>query len=116
MHVHRLRRNVTSNTHVRSSLGSSKEIHSCRSVPGMEGHIRFAAVDDALIGDLGAALSPDRVRVSDVELGLYDHDASGLSGTCPVVCFPLTTAEVQAANASTRADSNVAWRMQGSAS
>src|SRR3954464_443800 len=31
MHVHRDSRNVTSNTHVRSSFGSSKESHSCRS-------------------------------------------------------------------------------------
>lgn len=49
-----------------------------------------------LVDDLRVALSPDRVRVEPIELALYGHDASGLVGRAEVVCFPLTTAEVQA--------------------
>ncbi len=35
------------------------------------------AVSDALVAALTAALSPDRVRTSSTELGLYRRDASG---------------------------------------
>ena len=48
-----------------------------------------------LVDELGAALSPDRVRVGDTELALYKRDASNLEGHAGVVCFPTTTAEVQ---------------------
>jgi glycolate oxidase len=47
--------------------------------------------------DLRAALGPDRVRTEGVELGLYGRDASVLSGSAAVVCFPLSTDEVAAA-------------------
>ena len=49
-----------------------------------------------LVADLGAALSPDRVRVGETELALYKRDASNLEGHAGVVCFPTTTEEVQA--------------------
>jgi glycolate oxidase len=50
----------------------------------------------ALVSDLRAALSHDRVRAEPLELELYAHDASIVEGgSTPVVCFPLTTAEVQ---------------------
>jgi glycolate oxidase len=51
----------------------------------------------ALAADLRAALAPDRVRTEGVELGLYGRDASVMSGSAAVVCFPLTTDEVAAA-------------------
>jgi glycolate oxidase len=54
-------------------------------------------VDTTLVGDLRAALAPDRVRVNALELDLYARDASVISGRAEVVCFPLTTEEVQAA-------------------
>ena len=46
MHVHGLVRNVTSKTHVRSSSGSSKDTHSCRSS-------RFATTGDILLDRSG---------------------------------------------------------------
>ncbi|HEX3088892.1 MAG TPA: FAD-binding protein, partial [Ilumatobacteraceae bacterium] len=49
-----------------------------------------------LVAELGAALSPDRVRVGDTELALYKRDASNLEGHAGVVCFPTSTEEVQA--------------------
>jgi glycolate oxidase len=54
-------------------------------------------MNEALAADLRAALSPDRVRTNATELGLYRRDASNIEGSAAVVCFPLTTAEVQAA-------------------
>jgi len=54
-------------------------------------------VDTALVDDLRAALAPDRVRENALELELYARDASVISGRAEVVCFPLTTEEVQAA-------------------
>src|SRR3954452_2734938 len=53
-------------------------------------------MDAALAADLQQALAPDRVRVSQLELDLYARDASIISGRAEVVCFPLTSAEVQA--------------------
>ncbi len=50
-----------------------------------------------LAADLRNALSPDRVRTNVTELGLYRRDASNLEGSASVVCFPVDTAEVQAA-------------------
>ncbi len=49
-----------------------------------------------LIDDLGVAVSPDRVRAGHAELSLYRRDASNFDGSASVVCFPMTTAEVQA--------------------
>src|SRR5438874_9199026 len=53
-------------------------------------------MDGALVADLEKALAPDRVRASPLELDLYARDASVMSGRAEVVCFPLTTEEVQA--------------------
>lgn len=53
--------------------------------------------DDALVAELAKALAPDRVRAGPVELNLYSRDASVMQGQAGVACFPLTTAEVQAA-------------------
>jgi glycolate oxidase len=53
--------------------------------------------DAALVKELAAALSPDRVRADSAERALFAHDASvfagGLAGP---ICFPTCTAEVQA--------------------
>ena len=58
------------------------------------------AVDDrtggALAAELASALSPDRVRTGSTELGLYARDSSNIEGAAGIVCFPLTTDEVQA--------------------
>src|ERR1700682_2730118 len=51
----------------------------------------------ALLADLGAELSPDRVRADPLEVALYARDASMIEGRAAAVCFPTTTAEVQAA-------------------
>ena len=49
-----------------------------------------------LVDDLGDALGTDRVRVGSAELSLYRRDASNFVGNAAIVCFPLTTTEVQA--------------------
>jgi glycolate oxidase len=52
---------------------------------------------DPLVADLRAALAPDRVRDEPLELALFGRDASTIpAGEAAVVCFPLTTPEVQA--------------------
>jgi glycolate oxidase len=62
-------------------------------------HRRSAALADGdpLTADLQAALAPGRVRSDGAERSLFAHDASvfegGVSGP---VCFPISTAEVQA--------------------
>jgi glycolate oxidase len=50
----------------------------------------------AVIADLRRALSADRVRDGASELSLYRHDASHMEGHAIAVCFPTSTAEVQA--------------------
>src|SRR5437764_14455542 len=111
MHVHGLVRKVTSKTHTRSSSGSSKLTHSWASSgtpPFFFAPIRAEAIGcrtvgvtmppvGSLVDELRAALAPDRVTVDALELGLYGRDASVLDGTAGVVCFPLTTDELQAA-------------------
>jgi glycolate oxidase len=58
---------------------------------------RLDPVTAALIRDLQDALGgPDRVRTEPTELGLYQRDASMISGQAAVVCFPTTTEEVAA--------------------
>src|SRR5581483_8020251 len=50
-----------------------------------------------LLDELRAHLAPDRVRAEPFELSLYGHDASLVEGGhAAVVCFPLSTEEVQA--------------------
>jgi glycolate dehydrogenase FAD-linked subunit len=49
-----------------------------------------------LVADLRRALSADRVRDGATELSLYRHDASHMEGAAVAVCFPASTAEVQA--------------------
>jgi len=50
-----------------------------------------------LLDDLRGALTADRVRAEPLELSLYGHDASIVDGgRAAVVCFPTSTAEVQA--------------------
>ena len=51
---------------------------------------------DALVADLRAALAPERVLAEPLELTLYARDAGIIEGHAHVVCFPLTTDEVQA--------------------
>ncbi|HVF73586.1 MAG TPA: FAD-linked oxidase C-terminal domain-containing protein [Acidimicrobiales bacterium] len=51
----------------------------------------------ALVADLEAALAPARVRAEPLAMTLYGRDASVLEGTPAAVCFPESTAEVQAA-------------------
>ena len=52
---------------------------------------------DTLVSDLQAALSPDRVRTDTAQRRLLSRDASVFEGgNAGPVCFPATTAEVQA--------------------
>jgi len=53
-------------------------------------------MNEALLAELRAALTPARVRTGATELGLYRRDASNIEGSAGVVCFPRTTEEVQA--------------------
>ncbi|MEO5725129.1 MAG: FAD-linked oxidase C-terminal domain-containing protein [Ilumatobacteraceae bacterium] len=53
-------------------------------------------VAGSLIAELSAALEPARVHSAATELDLYKRDASNLVGEAGVVCFPTSTAEVQA--------------------
>jgi len=55
-----------------------------------------AALDDPLAAELTAALGPERVRYGPLERALYGRDASVIEGYAGVVCFPESTAEVQA--------------------
>jgi glycolate oxidase len=54
-------------------------------------------VNDDLVDDLRVALAPDRVLSEPLSLQLYARDASVIEGRAAVVCFPTSTAEVQAA-------------------
>ncbi|HUP84862.1 MAG TPA: FAD-linked oxidase C-terminal domain-containing protein [Acidimicrobiales bacterium] len=51
---------------------------------------------DPLLAELRAALSDDRVLDQPISLALYARDASVIEGRAGAVCFPCTTAEVQA--------------------
>ena len=53
-------------------------------------------VADALLKELRAALSPERVRAEPLELALFARDASIIEGEAAVVCFPESAEEVQA--------------------
>ncbi len=56
-----------------------------------------AADSDPLVADLRAALAPDRVRNDGAERSLLSHDASVFDGgVAGPICFPTSTAEVQA--------------------
>ena len=50
----------------------------------------------AVVADLRRALGTERVRDGASELSLYRHDASHMEGHAVAVCFPLSTADVQA--------------------
>jgi glycolate oxidase len=54
-------------------------------------------MNEALAAELRSVLSADRVRTGSTELGLYRRDASNIEGSAAIVCFPLTTQDVQAA-------------------
>src|SRR5687767_1586632 len=104
MQVQLLSRKVTSKTQVRSSTGSSKLTHSWAS-GGVQGEDFFGTgprllarqtVPMDLVEELRAALAPDRVLTQPLELALYARDASVIEGRAAVVCFPTTTAELQA--------------------
>lgn len=49
-----------------------------------------------LVDELRLALPADAVRTGATELGVYRRDASNMTGAPLVVCFPRSTAEVQA--------------------
>jgi glycolate oxidase len=50
----------------------------------------------ALVDELRGALGAPHVRVGATELGLYRRDASNMRGDAAVICFPTSTADVQA--------------------
>jgi glycolate oxidase len=54
-------------------------------------------MSEALAAELRTVLSADRVRTGSTELGLYRRDASNIEGSASIVCFPLSTNDVQAA-------------------
>ncbi|MEY2403470.1 MAG: hypothetical protein QOD38_1021, partial [Acidimicrobiaceae bacterium] len=64
----------------------------------------MCAVPVSLVDDLRGHLAPDRVRAEPLELSLYGHDASIVTGGfAAVVCFPISTEEVQACVRTARA-------------
>jgi glycolate oxidase len=58
----------------------------------------IAGLDERLAHDIGG----ERVRTGSVETTLYSHDASSMSGSTSLVCFPETTEHVQAIVAACR--------------
>jgi glycolate oxidase len=54
-------------------------------------------VTELVVEELRRALAPGRVHTGPIELGLYQRDASNITGSAGAVCFPLTLAEVRAA-------------------
>jgi glycolate oxidase len=57
---------------------------------------RHAAPTAAIVAELRDALGPSNVRDGATELSLYRRDASGMQGAAAAVCFPTSTADVQA--------------------
>src|SRR5262245_5160937 len=55
-----------------------------------------SAEQSTVVADLRRVLDTDRVRDGVSELSLYRHDASHMEGQAVAVCFPTSTAEVQA--------------------
>lgn len=53
-------------------------------------------MSDALVAELEAALGSDGVQAGSLARNLYGRDASVLRGDAGVVCFPASTAQVQA--------------------
>lgn len=53
------------------------------------------SLNTQIISRLRTALDVDRVHTAAVDIDLYKRDASNIEGRAGVVCFPLTTAEVQ---------------------
>lgn len=53
------------------------------------------SLNTQLISRLRAALDVQRVHTASADIDLYKRDASNIEGRAGVVCFPLTTAEVQ---------------------
>ena len=51
---------------------------------------------DSLVDRLRREIGAERVRTGHVETTLYSHDASSMSGSTSVVCFPEDTRQVQA--------------------
>lgn len=50
---------------------------------------------DSLVDRLRQAIGSERVRTDRVETALYSHDASSMTGSTSVVCFPETTEHVR---------------------
>jgi glycolate oxidase len=73
-------------------------VSSCFVAPNEVRQVRAAPVKThgALVDDLRAALSPERVRDGATELSLYRRDASNMEGSTAVVCLATSTADVQA--------------------
>jgi glycolate oxidase len=66
-------------------------------MPALRARSAQNAASDPLVADLVAALSSDRVRADSAERALLARDASVFrGGFCGPVCFPVSTAEVQA--------------------
>src|SRR5207248_4640613 len=92
-----------SKTQVRYSAGSWNDAHSWMSAAGGAVFTTRTLLRakrgsvPSLVADLRAELAPERVRTEPLELSLYGHDASIVEGGhAAVVCFPISTHEVQA--------------------
>jgi glycolate oxidase len=59
-------------------------------------HPHADAPTSSVVAELRDAIGADKVRDGATELSLYRRDASGMQGAASAVCFPTTTAEVQA--------------------
>ncbi len=52
-------------------------------------------INQTLVSRLRQVLEPRRVHTDAADIDLYKRDASNIEGRAGVVCFPMTTVEVQ---------------------
>jgi glycolate oxidase len=62
----------------------------------MTSDVSVQPISQRLVNQLRQALDPHRVHTEAADIDLYKSDASNIKGRAGVVCFPVTTHEVQA--------------------
>jgi glycolate oxidase len=62
----------------------------------MTSDVSVQPISQRLVNQLRQALDPHRVHTEAADIDLYKSDASNIKGRAGVVCFPVTTREVQA--------------------
>jgi glycolate oxidase len=62
----------------------------------MTSDVSVQPISQRLVNQLRQALDPHRVHTEAADIDLYKSDASNIKGRAGIVCFPVTTREVQA--------------------